>query len=315
MNAFTAQVTNMTGPLLLALLINCGLHGVLCVQVHTYYMAFPKDPISIKILVYGLLAIESAQTFMIAVDGFDSFVTHKGDVPSLDDIRLLWFSVPIIGAFVASIGQLFFAYRLRVLSKTWIFSITIAILSVCTMAATLVIAVHVYKVGKISAAFTESFAPALISHLANILSDIEIIITMIYYLSRHTTISSPRLHRRVKRLIRLVLEAGALTTTANILTFLLYIIYKGSVYFVIPYVMIPKLYSITLTFILNNRIEIIGGRHNIDPGIGTFSPWNGDSRSHLGFYTKSRLGNSDIAFREVRGDKSDTDNAETVIIT
>lgn len=67
------------------------------------------------------------------------------------------------------------------------------------------------------------------SHLANILCDIEIVVAMIYYviffvptirlsslnseqLSRHRTISSSRLHRQVKRLIKLVLETGMLTS-------------------------------------------------------------------------------------------------------
>lgn len=60
-------------------------------------MAFPKDRIAIKILVYGLFVIETLQTALIVIDGFDVFATQKGDVLSLDAIRLYWLSAPVIG--------------------------------------------------------------------------------------------------------------------------------------------------------------------------------------------------------------------------
>ncbi|KAF9466802.1 hypothetical protein BDZ94DRAFT_1186991 [Collybia nuda] len=307
----TDGIAKRAGPMLLAILVNCGLYGVLCVQIHTYHMAFPTDPIPIKILVYGILVIETAQTVLITKDGFGIFVTDLGDESSLDKIRMFWLSVPIIGLFVAAIGQLFFAHRLRVLSKTWILSITVAILSICAMGATAVIAFRVYHAGKISAGFTDCFVPALVSHLANILCDIEIVISMIYYLLRHkTNISSSRLHQQIKRLIGLVLEAGILTATASILTFLLYIILKDSLYFCVPYVMIPKLYSNTLTFILNNRIKIVGGRHGVETGVGTISLWGDvDMASHRAHAGSSTIGGN-IVFCEARSDQPDPDQDE-----
>lgn len=62
-----------------------------------YYLSFPRDPIYMKLLVYSSLLLEIAQTLMVTHDTFRIFATGYGDFSGLDDIHLLWLTLPILG--------------------------------------------------------------------------------------------------------------------------------------------------------------------------------------------------------------------------
>jgi len=50
-----------------------------------------------KLLVYSSLLLEIAQTLMVTHDTFRIFATGYGDFSGLDDIHLLWLTLPILG--------------------------------------------------------------------------------------------------------------------------------------------------------------------------------------------------------------------------
>jgi hypothetical protein len=68
-----------------------------------YYLSFPKDPIYMKVLVYFSIILELLQTLLVTHDTYDIFVKGFGDIADLDDLRFLWFTLPILGG----IGQPF----------------------------------------------------------------------------------------------------------------------------------------------------------------------------------------------------------------
>ncbi|KAF9256988.1 hypothetical protein L218DRAFT_880533, partial [Marasmius fiardii PR-910] len=98
--------------------LNWGFFGALCVQVFLFYWAFPKDKLYLKLIVYVLFALDIVQTALITRDAFFKFGTHFGDVTIFASLENLWFSVFVINAINSAIVQLFFAYRITVLSKS-----------------------------------------------------------------------------------------------------------------------------------------------------------------------------------------------------
>lgn len=50
-----------------------------------------------KALVYFSLCLELAQTFMVSSDGYDVYAIGFGDIVNLDDLHLLWMTLPILG--------------------------------------------------------------------------------------------------------------------------------------------------------------------------------------------------------------------------
>ncbi len=61
-----------------------------------YYLAFPNDRRFIKYLVYGIYVIEFVQTILISHDVFATFGYGFGDMDTLAENHLYWFTVPIM---------------------------------------------------------------------------------------------------------------------------------------------------------------------------------------------------------------------------
>lgn len=101
-----------------------------------YYLAFPSDRTIIKSVVYGIFLIEIFQTILVTHDAFAIFGYGFGSFESLTKMYFDWFTVPVMSGIgecsysdsllfqtnfpllVAFIGQTFYAYRIRVISKS-----------------------------------------------------------------------------------------------------------------------------------------------------------------------------------------------------
>lgn len=104
----------------MALALNWGLHGILCVQVcwyysisrfahnlfasvpDTYYLAFPKDRLQAKLQVYGVLIFECFQSAIVAHDILVAFTSfgpgHAFDSEhALNSLHTTWFTIPVAG--------------------------------------------------------------------------------------------------------------------------------------------------------------------------------------------------------------------------
>ena len=117
-----------------------------------YYLAFPKDPRKMKILVYGVYAVELLQTTLLTKVVSKQFATYFGNFAVLDEIGFLWFIVPIlssIGVFLSTyyfgrlrlltsiknyivefVIQLFYASRIRVLARSNIIPVVVVLVNI-----------------------------------------------------------------------------------------------------------------------------------------------------------------------------------------
>lgn len=78
---------------------------------------------------YIIFAVEWAQTILIMDDAFDKYALKFGDVSNLVDLRLAWFSVPVLGGIVSAAVQLFYARRIWLLSKSALLSGVVVVVS------------------------------------------------------------------------------------------------------------------------------------------------------------------------------------------
>ena len=63
-----------------------------------YFLAFPKDRVYLKCLVFGVYFLEFLQSVLVVDALCRAFVTRFGDVQALDQVETLWLSVPILTA-------------------------------------------------------------------------------------------------------------------------------------------------------------------------------------------------------------------------
>ncbi|PBK82350.1 hypothetical protein ARMGADRAFT_1090403 [Armillaria gallica] len=261
-------IAELTGPFIVGFLLNWGLFGTLSVQLYLYYLAFPNDRRFTKYLVYGIYVIESVQTMLIAHDMFARFGYGFGDIDALTKTDFNWLTVPIMGAVVACVGQVFYAYRIFVVSKSRIIPMLVICISLTSSVAAIITGVYCFQEGNvtemnnrkmyITAGFV-SLNDVQIWCGASALCDILIAICMTLYLMRRTT-NFRRTRILVTKIIRLTIETGTVTAVVALLTFILFIAFPHQTFRAAPSLVMPKLYANAVYMILNSRFRIVGKR-------------------------------------------------------
>ncbi|KAK0498676.1 hypothetical protein EDD18DRAFT_1375580 [Armillaria luteobubalina] len=256
----TPAIEQLAGPFIVGFLLNWGLFGTLSVQLYLYYLAFPNDRRLLRNLIYGIYIIESVQTILVAHDAFTMFGYDFGDIHALTRMNSFWFTVPIMSAVAAGVGQVFYAYRIFVLSESRIIPIFIICVSLTSSVAALITGIYSLQAGDLTK--TNNRKTQITAGIwcgAAALCDILIAICMTYYLTR-SAINFRRTRIRVTRIIRLTIETGSVTAAAALLSFILYVATPHQTFYITPGLLLPKLYANTVYMVLNSRIRIIGGR-------------------------------------------------------
>ncbi|KAJ8083482.1 hypothetical protein PM082_009356 [Marasmius tenuissimus] len=253
------DIANITGPLLLGYLFNYGLFGVLTVQTYIYYNAFPNDPATFKTLVFGVYIVETIQTIMVTWDAFQNFAYGFGDPSALDALQLLWLDVCIIDGLVAWVVQLYFAYRIHLLSRSKWLAGLIAVMSTAQFGGAIGTGVIAKHVGLFSQIRDKTFIAACFWLGGSAAVDVVIAIAMIFTLSRYDT-GFQNTKDLVKRVIRLTMETGSLTAAFATVDLILFLVFREIPYHVTPALALAKVYSNSMLVIFNSRVRIVGGR-------------------------------------------------------
>ncbi|TFK33126.1 hypothetical protein BDQ12DRAFT_691535, partial [Crucibulum laeve] len=146
----SSSLLPLSGPLIIGYLLNWGLFGVISVQVYLYYLAFPKDRTFIKGFVYGIFCLEIIQSFVIARDSFVTFASGFGDPNSLINMHLVWLTMPLMSAIVGCMVQLFYSFRIRVLSTSNVLPLVIIILALTQCGAGIACSIISYDIGDLT---------------------------------------------------------------------------------------------------------------------------------------------------------------------
>ncbi|KAK0241104.1 hypothetical protein EDD85DRAFT_948200 [Armillaria nabsnona] len=260
-------VEKLSGPEIVAHLLHWGLFGTLSVQLYLYYLAFPKDRQFIKYLVYGVYIVEFVQTILVSHDTFAMFGYGFGDLDALTEVHFNWLIVPIMSAVTASVGHVFYAYRIVILSKSRIVPIFVICVSLTSSVAAIITGVYSFQAGNITKFNTRKMSIAIgIWCGGSALCDIVIAICMTYYASSfslslmHSNTSFRQTRIIVTKLIRLTIETGSATAVVALLSLVLFFVFPGETFYATPALIMPKLYANTVYMVLNSRIRIIGGR-------------------------------------------------------
>ncbi|KAK0449461.1 hypothetical protein EV421DRAFT_1996530 [Armillaria borealis] len=233
-------IAEVSGPIIVACLLNWGLFGTLSVQLY--------DRRSLKYLVYGIYIIEFVQTMVVARDTFVTFGYSFGDVEALTRMNYSWLTVPIMSAVAAGVGHVFYAYRIFILSKSRILPIFVICVSLISSVAAVITGIYAFHAGNVI-------------KLNNRKTSIAIGLMRKHYQfpshpnADHKDNSS---HYRNgiydRRLTPLTLAVVAL------LNVILFFVFPHQTFYMTPALLMPKLYTNTVYMVLNSRMRIIGGR-------------------------------------------------------
>ncbi|SJL06795.1 uncharacterized protein ARMOST_10137 [Armillaria ostoyae] len=243
------------------------LYGILCDQVYIYYISFPKDNLPSKTVVYLLWLTETVQTVGNMIDTFDMFCYDFGNVSALDDIRLVWFTIPILSGFVACIAQLFYAWRMYKFSKKarWL-CIILSVIAFTQFAAAIYCGIQIRNTGSGHYLNLRKNSKVRVTAIiwlgGSVLCDTAIALCMTYVLCRaQTGLKSTRI--LLSRLIRLTIETGTATAAIAAVHLALFLSYNNS-YATVPANCLIKMYANTVLAVCNSRMtrRIRGGRED-----------------------------------------------------
>ncbi|OJT07297.1 hypothetical protein TRAPUB_1850 [Trametes pubescens] len=215
---------------------------------------FPKDQLSLRLFVYGILAFEWVQTGLVTANAFQVFVYNFGDVPNLLKFHNSWFSVPIMCGVVSVAVQFFYARRIFVLSGSVALAAVICLLALTQGSAAIASGVMLKNIH--SASDQAATTPAIATWLGgSALADIVIAVTMTILLLKTKT-GFRRSDSLVNKLARLAIESGTVTASVAIVDVVMFSALPQTLYHECPALALAKLYANMMLASLNNRAFI-----------------------------------------------------------
>ncbi|KAF4596124.1 hypothetical protein EYR40_008191 [Pleurotus pulmonarius] len=259
-------IAELTGPLLLGHFFNWGLFGALAVQTYVYYLAFPNDRRWPKAIVLGVFVIEVLQTVLATRDAFRNFATGWGNIEDLEEVGWLWFSVPVLGAIISCTSQIFFAWRIWILSSKnlWLPGI-IAFLSILQGVAGTWSGIYSHFIGNFANVPVHTRNTTIVWLGGTALCDVLIAGSMLYYLNISRT-GFRQTNVLLSKIIRVIVETGLICATFAVLDLALFLAFQSNNYHLAPSIALSKLYSNSLLVVLNARVRMVGGRNTIAAG-------------------------------------------------
>jgi len=228
-------------------------------QSYIHYYSFPGDKLSIKILIYTLLLIESAQVCCAAADVYYWFGAGYGNVIQFNNLHLSPFDTALLGSITAFIVQLFFCYRIWKLRKTDLYIVICVVIvgiSALQLAGGIVGSVTAHS-QELWSALPGDTTTSLFIYLwliGETVANFLIAITMTRLLLTSKTENPKQSNGPANQAATLIVQSNSVTAIIALIATVLYATSSGANYYLTLTLMLGKIYSNTLLATLNRRI-------------------------------------------------------------
>ncbi|KAF9018248.1 hypothetical protein BDZ89DRAFT_353559 [Hymenopellis radicata] len=241
--AIPDNIAELTGPLLLGHFFNWGLFGILCVQAYIYYLAFPNDRLwPTKALTVFVFLLELAQTFVNTRDAFRNFGFGWGDMSELDLMGTYWFGVPVMAATVSFVVQIFYAWRLWILTGRFWIPGAIILFSLTQCVAGMYAGDCAKRLNHFTVLQADHTSHVVISLwlAGTALCDTVIAVTMSWTLLRART-GVRSTDAVVVKIVRLSVETGTICAICALLDLIFYLGFKNKNFYTLPSIALTKM--------------------------------------------------------------------------
>ncbi|KAF7353856.1 MFS domain-containing protein [Mycena venus] len=211
MSAPTPALPNVQlsfGPMLIGVFFNMILYGVLIGQVLTYYQNYRHDAGWMKFFVFALFTVETANTGFDMAFMYQPLIQNYGAKPNF--FPTFFVTEPLCIVLVSTPIQLFFAWRIKSLTKSWWIPIFIAILAIASLTGGVWTAVMI-RIVKTFANKPKLHNSALLWFLASCVADVLITVSLVFTLSKRKTGFSGT-DSVIDKIIRMTIQTGAITS-------------------------------------------------------------------------------------------------------
>lgn len=234
----------------IGLVFNVLLYGIMITQLYIYVSTYRKDPLWIKLYVACLFLADTFNTVFLMIYLYDSLILHFGDVPFLNTANWIFATDPVMTAFIGSMVQAFFAWRIRVLNMSWMFWVPASVCALIGAAGGLSTSIAIHFVSHFSD--FQKFEIAVIFWLvAAATGDVFITVALTKYLRTHYT-GYRATDDRIDAIMRLVVQTGMVTAVWAIIDLGVYLGDPTGTHLIFN-LPLSKLYSNSLLSSLNAR--------------------------------------------------------------
>ncbi|KAF9562875.1 hypothetical protein CPC08DRAFT_706387 [Agrocybe pediades] len=262
------DIAKIIGAPLIGMVLNWFLFGILSTQVYVYFLSFPNDRTSIRLLVFGIYIVEAVQSLLFMQYLFRTFATGFGNLLVFNQVDTLWLSAPILTGIVAFVAQAFYAYKLRVIAQSKILPSVILLLAFVQLCGGLVLAVQCKNAVLLSNFLgRNTYITTGIWNGASAACDVLIAVAMTICLKRRDT-GVKQTTALLRRIIRLTIETGLMTATVAILNLALAVLPNQPNYYMAAASVLGKLYSNSTLTLLNNRLNMGNEPREVNSTLG-----------------------------------------------
>ncbi|KAJ8080201.1 hypothetical protein PM082_017031 [Marasmius tenuissimus] len=245
-------------PLFLGYVSGAFLQGLLVLQVFVYFFNFGKDRIYVKAFVLLVFTLEWVFTIIATILAIRSLVSFGRLTDLVIYIHSKW--LPLLCGLVTLVVQVFYSYRIYLLSGWCSLPIVISLFSI---AQWVVLNIAGFNSGGLVGLFPKAIVLSRDENPATVpiwlglaaAADCLIAVTLIIYLRRASrSLCTPSARTRVARTMIICIEAGVITVMAALSELLFYLIFAKSLIHIIVFFMLSKLYSNGMMATLNVRL-------------------------------------------------------------
>ncbi|PCH39978.1 hypothetical protein WOLCODRAFT_150029 [Wolfiporia cocos MD-104 SS10] len=238
------------GPIFVGCVLNILLYGIMITQTFLYFTVYKRDKLWMKLFV-GLLflcdtlncAFDIAFTYMPLVNGF-------GNIPGLNQATWVFGTDPAMTAIIALLVQMFFAWRVKILTGSVPATCFIMFCSFCQWCGGLGTSIAVGMFPEFT--HFQRFEVIVIIWLAfSAVADSAITAALVWHLRKHKTGFS-QTDDIVNKIIRLTVQTGLVTALCAIIDLILFLASPSGLHLIFN-LPLSKLYTNSLMSSLNSR--------------------------------------------------------------
>ncbi|KAI0755216.1 hypothetical protein C8Q80DRAFT_418356 [Daedaleopsis nitida] len=263
-----SPVVEIYGPIFLGVVFNIALYGIMITQTYLYFQVFRKDKTWMKLFVFTLFFCDTLNCCLDVAFLYIPLVNNFGNTDKVIVSTWVFATDPFMTAFIAALVQLFFAWRVKVLTSN-IFAV--AVIVICSIAQLCGGLGTSIAVGMIPA-FVEfqKFKVIVIVWLAfSAVADTLITAALVWHLRKNKT-GMVFTDDIINKIIRLTVQTGLITALCAIIDLILFLVSPSGLHLIFN-LPLSKLYTNSLMSSLNSRqgwqYDSSAGVSNVEQGI------------------------------------------------
>ncbi|KAL4253441.1 hypothetical protein ABKN59_002070 [Abortiporus biennis] len=238
------------GPGLIGTMLNVMLYGIMVAQTVMFFNTYDKDRFFIKTLVVVLFVADTINCVFDIAWIYNILINHFNDLDALATADWVFATDPAMVGIIATIVQLFFAWRVKVLTKhNWVV-LLIFLTSLCSMLGGIGTAIAISIVPEFIH-FQKFEVIVIIWLIGAAICDSSITIALTLYLRKHKT-GFQGTDTLLNKLIRLTVQNGAICAVWAIIDLIVYLASPTGLHLAFNFPL-AKLYTNSLMSTLNSR--------------------------------------------------------------